>query len=516
MREVRLSRLMDSLDVLAYAGAKDPLITDLTLSSKEIRRGSLFFAIEGQHTDGHLFVEEARSRGAVGVVHTRPLPQYHGDTAYIRVSDGTQAFSSASDSYYGHPSREMTVVGITGTDGKSTTVWFLYQLLAKLGKQVGFISSTNLGVGGKVTPSPFRQSTPEASEVHRLLRTLRDNDTRYALLEATSHGLSRKTKRLQDVLFDVAVLTNVSREHLEFHGSIEQYRNDKANLFRQLGKGEKNLGSCAERLCFGVVNRDDPHHDLFARATRYPVYSYSLEDPTADLSASDIRTEGGQSRFELHFEGETVESRLPHPGRFNIANVMAASLTLCRLLDLPLSDLAPHYGELLGVRGRMEAVDEGQPFRVIVDFAHTPSSFRELFAFLEEERRSAGRIIVVFGSAGERDTGKRVLQGRIASEKADVVVLTDEDPRGEDREKILKEIADGCIGKVKGSDLLVIPDRNLAIRRALELAQPGDTVLCLGKGHENSIIYAEGPIPWDEAAVVRGHLRDLSDRWRKK
>ena len=365
--------------------------------------------------------------------------------------------------------------------------------------------------------NPFRQSTPEAAEIQGFLAEMRKSGCNYAVVEATSHGLSAQSCRLADVAFDVGVLTNVTHEHLEFHGSLEQYRNDKANLFRVLGKTVKNPVYPGEQapgekllsksISFGVVNRDDPHYRLFVEAGGQPVYTYSLEHPEADLFVSDVQADDAGSRFHLHLDDETAEGRIMLPGLYNAANMAAAVLTVSKLLSLPLSRIAPLVASLKGVKGRYKELDLGQPFRVIVDHAHTPGAFDKLFPMMKSQTR--GRLIAVFGSAGERDRQKRPLQGKIASQHADIVILTDEDPRLEDRISILEDIAKGCATSIREKNLFLEPDRRKAIRKALKMARAGDTVLCLGKGHEASIIYPEGPMDWDEVAVTEQLLGEV-------
>jgi UDP-N-acetylmuramoyl-L-alanyl-D-glutamate--2,6-diaminopimelate ligase len=369
----------------------------------------------------------------------------------------------------------------------------------------------------------LRQSTPEAPDVQRVLHAMVESGRRFAVLEATSHGLSERTGRLRDVQFAVGALTNVSHEHLEFHGSFEDYRSDKANLFRALSRGrspedpqtelatgeadtepsDRKPGSQEEP--FGVVNLDDPNAAYFRAQTRAPVFGYSLCDPAADLKAGELEGDLSGSRFDLFYRGESLPVRLNLPGAYNVQNFLAAALVALRLLDLPLEALVPHVESLSGVPGRMQRVSVGQPFEVIVDYAHTPRAFEQLLPLVR--RYCSGRLIAVFGSAGERDVAKRPLQGALAARHCDVIILTDEDPRGEDRLQILEAIAAGV--RPEGKKPLLEPDRRQAIRRALGTAAAGDTVLLLGKGHEESILYPDGPLPWNEAQVAAEFLREL-------
>lgn len=494
---MRLKQLLSKITCRNVRLSKDVEISGLVYDSRNAVDGSVFFAIRGEKTDGHLFIDEAVRKGAAAVVHSSPLSSPEPDVSYFEVENSRAALSAASSYCFGEPSSRLRVIGVTGTDGKSTTVWFIQQLMTALGEKSGFISTVHVQTGDEILRNPFRQSTPEAPEIHRLLGEMVRENRAYAVIEATSHGLSAKTKRLDDVAFDAGVLTNVTHEHLEFHGSFEQYRNDKANLFRRLGKSGA-----------GVLNRDDPNWGYFSSISEAPSFTYSLVSSEADLFADDIKLASDVSRFRIHNAGRSFETRLSVPGRVNIANILASLLTVSRFLHIEMEDLVPLLPGLTILPGRFEEIRLGQPYRVIIDFAHTPGSFRELFSLIRPQ--TSGRLIAVFGSAGERDTEKRHMQGELACKYADIIILTDEDPRGEDPMKILKEIAGGCGNST--TPLFFQPDRETAIRTALERAMPGDTVLCLGKGHETGIIYADRTVEWNESEVTRRLVKEILSR----
>jgi UDP-N-acetylmuramoyl-L-alanyl-D-glutamate--2,6-diaminopimelate ligase len=504
----------------------NPLVTGLEYDSRQVVPGSLYFALPGQHTDGHTFIPGAIRGGALVIVHQRELSHYQDGVVYIRVRDSRFAMSPVAHSFYHYPSSQLALIGVTGTEGKSTTVYLIYQLLGLAGKKAGFISTVQYGDGVIEIWNPEHQTTPEATVVHRLLRDIRDKGAEYAVVEASSHGLSERTNRLGDVIFDVGVMTNVTHEHLEFHGTWEQYRSDKANLFRALDrertghikvlKKRENSGGVSAKPAvvpsFGVVNADDPSAAYFAAATKHKTYTYSTRGADADLSLRSISggTRGNWYEVLIRETGETVDIRDQLPGAFNAGNVLASLLTVSVLLSIPIRELIPLAVFLKPVRGRMTVVQRGQPFEVLVDYAHTPSSFETIFPPLRERiDQEGGRIISLFGSAGERDTKKRSEQGRIAGEWSDLLILTDEDPRGEKPQDILEEIARGCPERNRGEDLFLIPDRPSAIRKAFSLARPGDLVLLLGKGHENSIIYASGKKDYDEIREAEKALAEM-------
>jgi UDP-N-acetylmuramoyl-L-alanyl-D-glutamate--2,6-diaminopimelate ligase len=514
---------------VSRAGALPSPITGLEYDSRNVRPGNLYFALPGLHADGHDFIPDILSRGASAVVHQNDLAGGMKEgVIYIRVKDSRLAMSPVAHWFYGFPSRRMTVIGVTGTEGKSTTVYLICQLLRLAGKKAGFISTVMLGDGLEDRPNSEHQTTPEAVTVHRLLAEMAGNSVEYAVIEASSHGLSKRTNRLGDVDFDAAVMTNVTHEHLEFHGTWEQYRSDKAELFRSLDASPTGhlKGSPAGKVtapCFGVANADDPSAGYFAGSTRARTYTFSAKGAAADLSVKSLESEAGGNSYAVLVgsTGETITVKDRLPGAFNAGNMLAALLAVSNLLHAEIKDLAPLVPALKPVRGRMTRVSRGQPFEVLVDYAHTPSSFETVFPPLGGRRRAGGgRLISLFGSAGEGDTRKRPLQGEIAARYSDIVVLSDEDPRGEKPMAILEEIAQGCEAAsgtagakmIRNETLFLIPDRPHAIRKAFSLAGPGDVVLLLGKGHENSIIYAAGTVAYDEISEAEKALGEAGYR----
>lgn len=509
--EMRLSAFTGRINRIGGFGSTDPEISGLAYDSRHVAEGHLFFALPGIHADGHDFIPMAVQQGARAVICARELdpgslPGIDRGVVYIRVPDSRRAMSAAAADFYGNPSRRLRVAGVTGTDGKSTTVFFIRQLLELSGRKAGFLSTVQYSTGGEIRSNPFRQSTPEAVEVHRILAETADAENEFAVVEATSHGLSERTARLEDVRFESAVFTNISHEHLEFHGTFDQYLRDKSRLFAKLDEAAAG-GASSEQGPFGVVNAADPQADYMRAVTSRPVYGYSLIDVPADLTGRVTGESAGELSLSVGDGGRTARAVLPMPGVFNAENALAALLTVSRLVDIDPLELVPLLSRLRPVPGRMSPIHSGQPFTVLVDYAHTPGSFSRLFPLMRE--RTPGRLIAVFGSAGERDRDKRRVQGRIAGKYADRIVLTDEDPRGEEPLAVLREIAAGITGKTEGEDLLLIPDRSEAMEAALRSAGPGDTVLLLGKGHESTIIYASGPVPWNEAEAARRALEQL-------
>jgi UDP-N-acetylmuramoyl-L-alanyl-D-glutamate--2,6-diaminopimelate ligase len=387
------------------------------------------------------------------------------------------------------------------------------------------MGTVDFKVAGRQWANDTRQSTPEAPDVQALLREMVAAGCDYAVIEATSHALSPRWNRLGGCAFDIAVLTNVTQEHLDYHGSVEQYRQDKARLFEMLGEDERRKtkdesGSFVLRPSsfvhpisksrkVAVVNADDPNHQMFldAAPARAERLTYAVERP-ADVRAHAIVSTRDGLRFRVATPWGEAELRIKLTGDFNVANALAA-LTVGLAEGVPIASCVRALEAVPGVRGRMERVELGQPFTVLVDYAHTPGAFEKLMRIVRP--LTDGQLIAVFGSAGERDREKRAIQGEVAARFCDLLVLTDEDPRLEDREAIIAEIASGAErgGKCEGAGYLRIPDRAAAIRAAFAHARPGDIVLLLGKGHEGCIFYGTATIPWDEVGEARAALREM-------
>ena len=513
MNPMLLSRLAAAIQPEAIRGRLDRAVAQICYDSRTVQPGALFLAQPGVHVDGHRFIGHAVAAGAVAVVHSQDLPHYPEHVTWLRVSDPVAALSQAAACFSDDPSGKLTVVGVTGTNGKSTTAWMIYHLLRSLRARVGLISTVGVDCGRGVGPNPEHVTTPLAVETHAALRAMVDAGLELAVLEASSWGLDPGSKRLANVRFASGVITNFSHDHLELHGTAAAYLDAKLNLFRGL-RGEPAFGVAPPQLAAQV-----------RAVTAVPVYAFGdvLQPDGDQVAAVDAAPEGwactatavsepdtvvGSLRFSLHLDGEAVPATLTAPGPFNLNNCLAAASVVARWGGLRAADLAAPIAALRLPPGHMEEVDCGQPFRVIVDYAHTPEAFRVTLSYLARQaRRASGRVIAVFGSAGERDTRKRPLQGRIAGEYAALVVLTDEDCRGEDPLVILHQIAAGCRGRTVGTDLILEVEREAAIAYAVGAARPRDVVVLLGKGHEASLIGPRGPRTWDERAAAVAALQ---------
>lgn len=493
-------------ELVRYASAAEIVADTVVYDSRLVVPGSLFVAYRGFHSDGHHFIERAIAAGAAAVVYEDPLLDGNIAVPHARVDNGRAALAPLAASCAGYPGRAMRVVGITGTDGKTTTTFLTSVALEAGGAVTGLMGTVDFKIAGRTWANDTRQSTPEAPEVQQLLREMVDAGCTHAVIEATSHALAAEWDRLGGSAFDIALLTNVTHEHLDFHGTVEQYRAAKMRLFALLGETE---APAIKRRKLAIVNADDPYHPQFLAAAPPSAerLTYAVGTP-ADIRAADVRASRDGLAYKVTTPWGARDVKLQLTGDFNVHNSLAAlSVALAEGVDLDAALDA--LGRVAGVRGRMERVACGQPFTLLVDYAHTPGSFEKLFRIVRPLTR--GRLIAVFGSAGERDREKRPIQGQIAAQYCDLLVLTDEDPRLEDRRAIIAAIAEGAerAGKRAGSGYLAIPDRMDAIRAACGAARAGDIVLLLGKGHEACIIQGDERVPWDEPAAARTALAEL-------
>jgi UDP-N-acetylmuramoyl-L-alanyl-D-glutamate--2,6-diaminopimelate ligase len=490
--------------VMVTGNPSDLNVENMAYDSRKIAPGSLFVAVRGTHTDGHRYIAEAFRRGAQAVVAEEPVPaDLPPGARYVQVRDSRRDLAWLADTFYDHPSRKLGVIGITGTKGKSTTTNLIAEVFQRAGLKSGLMSTLNFRIGDHDWENETRQTTQESLENHALLAEMARQQVRYAVVETSSHGLA--LHRVTGIAYDVGIATNITSEHLEFHGTVEQYRRDKARLFEGLDPAaDKGLG--AKKAA--ILNRDDSSYDYLLSFCRVPVITYAINQQ-ADVRAIELELSGAASRFRVLTPAGELVIETPLIGRFNVYNCLA---TICAgyTQGISLEQIGETLAHTSGIPGRMERIDCGQPFTVIVDYAHNPDSLEQVLRLLRP--LTSGRLIAVFGSAGERDTQKRPKQGAISAQLADLTFLTDEDCREEDPEKILREIAAGALeaGATTDKNLWLIVDRRQAIAAAFDAARPGDTILLAGKGHEHSIIVGRESLPWDEREVARELLRE---RW---
>jgi UDP-N-acetylmuramoyl-L-alanyl-D-glutamate--2,6-diaminopimelate ligase len=462
---MRLADLSAELEVVTLEGNLDVELASVTHDSRRVDPGALFCCVPGRRTDGHRHASEAVARGAVALLVEHRLEL---DVAQLVVADARVQMGRASSAFWGHPSRRLRVVGVTGTNGKTTTTWLLRAVLEAAGLRTGLIGT----LGGART-------TPEAPDLQAELAALVDDGAAAVAMEVSSHALA--LSRVEGTRFEVAVFTNLGHDHLDFHASMEEYFAAKARLFEP------------ERSAAAVVNLDDPHGRLLLEARRVPTRGYSLSD------VSDV--ELGLVAGACTWRGRRL--RVPFGGVANLSNALAAATAA---LELGVGEDAVVEGLASAppIPGRYQVLDAGQPFTVVVDYAHTPDALRGLLT--AARAGTDGRVAVVFGCGGDRDVEKRPLMGRVASALADTVVVTSDNPRHEDPASIASEVAAGADGP---APVEIELDRRVAIRRALASAGPGDVVLVAGKGHETTQTVGSRATPFDDREVAHQELETL-------
>lgn len=497
---MNLRQLLSSLPGVDPTAFDDAPIQSIHADSRRVKPGALFVALRGQSHDGHAFLDEAVRRGAAAAVGERtledpPLP-------YIRVDDSRLALARLASAWHGHPSNRLIVIGVTGTDGKTTTVHLLHHLLQAAGLQAGMITTVKAVIGEQEQETGLHVTTPDPMQVQGYLAQMVDAGLTHCILEATSHGLAQH--RVSATAFDVAVVTNITHEHLDYHGSYESYRDAKARLFRMLERGETKPDGPEKTA---VLNADDASFDFLqqAHAVRQITYGRSqaadvvAREVVSDLRGVSLSVQGPEGVVELHS---------PLIGRHNVDNLLAAFSAGCVGLGISGRVAADGLASLASVPGRMEPIGMGQSFTALVDFAHTPNALKS--ALQTGRELTSGRVIVVFGSAGLRDREKRRLMAETSVRLADLSIFTAEDPRTEPLEGILEQMAEGARsrGAVEGEDFIRVSDRGQALRRAVQQARPGDMILACGKGHEQSMCFGDTEYPWDDRTALKAALAE--------
>ncbi len=489
----------------------DIILQRLVEHTDHVAPGAAFVARVRRGSDGHHYIAQAAARGAsliVGQLPRQELPDsVPPQQPYLQVEDTALAVAWLAAAWHDFPARQLLVIGVTGTDGKSTTANFLLQILQNAGIRAGLLSTIRAVVGEREEPLALHVTTPEAPVIQGYLRRMVDAGLSHCVLEVTSHGLAQH--RVAAIDFDAAVVTNITHEHLDYHGSYEAYLADKSRLFAALAADTPTVPSHnPNKLAYAktsVLNVDDSSFESLVFLPAERRLTYGLQAP-AMVTARDIDYGADHTAFRLILPGTQARVASRYVGDFNVANMLAAAAAAHSLAINP-GVIASGLGDLPVLAGRMERIDEGQPFLVVVDFAHTPNGLQR--ALQAARRMTKGRIIAVFGSAGKRDVAKRTLMARVAARDADLTVLTAEDPRTESLHDILHIMAQGCRdeGGVEGETFWRVPDRGRAIYHALSLAREDDMVLICGKGHEQSMCFGATEYPWDDREATRAALR---------
>lgn len=487
---MKLEKILRTVDYLSVAGPLNREITGLAYDSRQVHAGFLFVALQGQQRDGRNFIGEAIKRGAVAVV-SEPDDLTLPDVTCVKVKNARVGFAEIAASFHGDPSAKLQMIGVTGTNGKTTITFMVRDILRADNRNPGLLGTVRYEIGSRVIPAA--RTTPEASDLHAMLAEMVSHGCKSAVMEVSSHSLVQR--RVWGVAFDAAVFTNLTHEHLDFHKTMEEYFAAKSILFRELGYRNSEA--------VGMVNVDDPWG---RRLMELPGLEVSMIGygcgQAGEVRAENIRLGTHESRFDLKTPwGNIDDMRIGLMGRFNVSNAIAAA-GVCGALGIKPAIIAATLAKFQAAPGRLEEVPTGRNFRVVVDYAHTGDALENVLKAMRETGIS--RVILVFGCGGNRDKEKRAAMGQVAARLASFSIITTDNPRREDPLQIIEQIKAGFAGS---SNFEVQVDRAEAIRRALEVAKDGDIVLIAGKGHESFQEFADTVVPFDDRQIVRGVLQ---------
>jgi UDP-N-acetylmuramoyl-L-alanyl-D-glutamate--2,6-diaminopimelate ligase len=465
-------------------------VTGLSVDSRRVSAGDLFICISGFTQDGHDYAPSAVAAGAAALLVERELPL---DVPQLIVPDARYASAVVARHFYGDPSKRLRAIGVTGTNGKTTTTSLIEAILSAAGHETGLMGTIRVKIGDRTETA--ERTTADAVSLQRTLRRMADEGAAYCVMEVSSHALDQG--RTIGIDFRTAVFTNLTQDHLDYHGTMERYADAKGLFFSRLGNASEP-GEAARK--YAVLNADDPAHERYKAITAAETILYGIDAP-ADVRASDIRLTARGTAMKVSTFAGSVELHVNMLGKFNVYNILGAiAATLAE--GVPLHTIKEALERLPGVEGRVEPVVAGQPFTVLVDYAHTPDGLQNVLDTVSEFAQ--GRVITVFGCGGDRDRTKRPIMGRIAAERSDYCILTSDNPRSESPEAILAEIEAGVLeAGADGTKYEVVPDRRAAIQKAVEMAEPDDVVLIAGKGHETYQIIGGVTLPFDDRIVAK-------------
>jgi len=486
---MQLKNLLASIPVREVIGRIDRTVEGLAYDSRRVQRNGLFIALRGEKSDGHDFIGQAIEKGATVIVAEKAEnPSVTGGRATrVLVENSRTAMPDLAARFFNYPARKLKLAGVTGTNGKTTTTFLIKHICEKAGMRCGLLGTVRYEIGERVLPAA--RTTPESLDLQELLAQMRDAGCRAAVMEVSSHALAQE--RVRDIEWDAAVFTNLTQDHLDYHGTMENYFAAKAKLFEQLPKQERKKKPVA------IINLDDRYgQKLIAKfAGKISVVTFGT-GLKSDFRASNYRMEFGGTSYQLDARGKSYLVRVPLIGRFNVANSVAA-VAAANALGIGLREAIVSLAKSPQVPGRLEMVPAKRQFQVFVDYAHSPDALLNVIKTLRELQPR--RLIVVFGCGGNRDREKRPLMGQVVDQNADFAIITSDNPRKEDPDTIIADVEKGF----RGTDFEKITDRAAAISRAIELAQPRDIVLIAGKGHENYQEFADHTVPFEDIQVAR-------------
>ncbi|KPU44041.1 UDP-N-acetylmuramoyl-L-alanyl-D-glutamate--LD-lysine ligase [Oxobacter pfennigii] len=481
---MKLKDIMMNINHTILKGTSDKEIEGIAYDSRAVKEGYLFVCIKGFKADGHDFINDAVKKGAKAIILEKEGHLPDGVTA-IKVGDSRMALALASAAFFEHPSKNVKLIGVTGTNGKTTTTYLIKSILDRCGYNVSILGTISNIIGNKAIDAS--RTTPESYDLQVLFSEMRQLKTHYCIMEVSSHSL--ELKRVAGLSFNSGIFTNLTRDHLDFHETFENYFNAKLKLF----KSSKTA----------IINIDDEYGRKMKDNIEIPVITYA-EKERADVWATDVEITANFSKFILNYKEEKKEIMLPMPGRFNVYNALAAAAS-CISEGISLEDIKKGLEEIKGVPGRSEVIDSGRGFTVIIDYAHTPDGLENILNTVREYVQ--GRVITIFGCGGDRDKTKRTIMGEVAAKLSEIAIVTSDNPRSEDPEAIIKDILPGVIKINK--EYFVIPDRKEAIKRAINLGKEGDVIVVAGKGHETYQVLKDKTIDFDEKQIINEILNQM-------
>ena len=478
--EMELKKMMEHTDARLLSGPESVTIHQIQYDSRKVTKGDVFVCVVGFQTDGHRYIEKAIAQGAAAIILQKAPASFQDGISYYQMEDTRKGLALLSANFYGHPSAKMRLVGVTGTNGKTTTTYLIRSVLQRVGKKVGLIGTIENRIGEKRLPT--ERTTPESMELQKLFDDMYQENVTDCVMEVSSHSLD--LHRVDDCDFDIGVFTNLTQDHLDYHKTMENYKKAKGKLF-EMAKAV-------------VINLDDPAgQDMLEKAKGKPQLTYGIDRP-ADLRAEHTQVSSTGVKFTLKYDGKSYEASLQTPGKFSIYNALGA-IGACLLMDIPMEEILLGLAENTGVPGRFQTVQSASGVTAIIDYAHTPDGLENILNTAREFAK--GKIITVFGCGGDRDRSKRPVMGKIAGTLSDYCVITSDNPRTEDPEKIIDDIEPAVLQS--GCSYHRQSDRKQAIFEAIGRARQNDLVVVAGKGHENYQIFRDQTIHFDEMEVVK-------------
>lgn len=479
---MKLTDILAGVDGKLINGKTDIDIDTMTIDSRKAGEGVLFVAIVGMTVDGHKFIPSAYEKGTIAVITEHEIENIPDDMTVYQVENAREALAVMAANFYNTPCRELNMIGVTGTNGKTSTTYFIESVLNYIRHKTAVIGTVEIRIGGKKREIEFATSTtPDTIELNQMLRIMSDEKCDDVIMEVSSHSL--ELKKVKGIDFKVGIFTNLTQDHLDFHKTMENYCAAKAKLFT---------------MCeYGVINADDEWAYKIMENATCKIMTYSIEKPS-DLQAKDIEYLMDRVHFTVNINGEDVRFELMVPGRFSVYNALAAIGAMISM-GVSVKDIKAGINNIKGVPGRIQNIPNNRGFNVIVDYAHTPDGLENIINAVKEFTK--GRIITVFGCGGDRDRTKRPIMGRIVAELSDIPVITSDNPRSEEPYSILKEIEMGVKPVTNKYEMIV--DRREAIKKAVETAEKGDSIIIAGKGHENYQILKDKTIHFDDAEVAK-------------